>query len=99
MPITLGRNNTYPIERSKFMQCVSIHKSPEATAIVGDRRFPVVERERKEDEESSSSSSSIGKNSDVSGGSLDGEDSNEIQSLFKGPLDNLDSLEEVLPIK
>lgn len=99
MPITLGRNNTYPIERFKFMQCVSMYKSPEATAIVGDRRFPVVERERKEDEESSSSSSSIGKNSDVSGGSSDSEDSNEIQSLFKGPLDNLDSLEEVLPIK
>ncbi|KAJ0090274.1 hypothetical protein Patl1_13588 [Pistacia atlantica] len=98
MPIALGRNNTNPIQRSKFMQCVSIYESPEAKAIAGDRRLPV-ERKRKEDVESSSSSSSVGRNSDVSGGSSDGEDSNEVQSLFKGPLDTLESLEEVLPIK
>lgn len=56
------------------------------------------------DELDSCSSSSIGKNSDVSNGSSsDGEDESrgerEVQSCFKGPLDCLDSLEEVLPIK
>lgn len=56
------------------------------------------------DELDSCSSSSIGKNSDViNGSSSDGEDEskddNEVQSRFKGPLDCLDSLEEVLPIK
>lgn len=51
---------------------------------------------------SSSSSSSIGKNSDLSERSCtDGEDSeeNEAQSSYKGPLEMMDALEEVLPIR
>lgn len=49
---------------------------------------------------STSSSSSIGRNSDQSARSSDGEDSgenDEVQSSYKGPLDMMDSLEEVLP--
>ena len=47
---------------------------------------------------SPSSSSSIGRNSDVSS---DGEDcgENEAQSSYKGPLDMMEALEEVLPIR
>lgn len=51
---------------------------------------------------STSSSSSIGRNSDQSGRSSDGEDSgenDEVQSSYKGPLDMMDSLEEVLPVR
>lgn len=49
---------------------------------------------------SSSESSSIGKNSDAS---LDGdreedeEEDSEVQSSYRGPLDMMDALEEVLP--
>lgn len=48
-----------------------------------------------------SSSSSIGKNSDASGRSLsdDGEENDEAQSSYKGPLDMMDALEEVLPLR
>lgn len=51
---------------------------------------------------STSSSSSIGRNSDQSARSSDGEDSgenDEVQSSYKGPLDMMDSLEEVLPVR
>ena len=51
---------------------------------------------------SSTSTSSIGKNSDLSSErSMEDEDSgeNEAQSAYKGPLDMMDSLEEVLPIR
>ena len=51
---------------------------------------------------SSSSSSSIGKNSDLSvRSSSDGEDceENEAQSSYKGPLEMMEALEEVLPIR
>lgn len=99
MPIAPRRNSANPIQRSKFTQRVSVYESPEANDIAGDGRFPVEERTREEDLESASSSSSIGRNSDVSGGSSESEDLNEVQSSFKGPLDSLDSLEEVLPIK
>lgn len=51
---------------------------------------------------SSSSSSSIGKNSDLSErSSSDGEEceENEAQSSYKGPLEMMDALEEVLPVR
>ncbi|KAE8687595.1 hypothetical protein F3Y22_tig00111013pilonHSYRG00204 [Hibiscus syriacus] len=54
---------------------------------------------------SSTSSSSIGRNSDddddVSGRSSDGGDceENEVQSSYKGPLDMMNSLEQVLPMR
>ncbi|XP_062149103.1 protein OXIDATIVE STRESS 3 LIKE 1-like [Alnus glutinosa] len=83
------------IERSKFihgggMPCGRIYNS---------QRFPT---ERGGDLDSCSSSS-IGGNSDLSGGSSDGGDESggetEVQSSFKGPLDTMDALEEVLPVK
>ncbi|KAK2645231.1 hypothetical protein Ddye_020426 [Dipteronia dyeriana] len=86
MSIALQRSNSNSIQRSKRMQCVSsIFESPEADVFDSYRRFPA-EREKDEDGDSSSSSSY-------------GEDSDDLQSLCKGPLDDLDSLEEVLPIK
>ncbi|KAK1550368.1 hypothetical protein Q3G72_018049 [Acer saccharum] len=95
MSIGLQRSNSNSIQRSKRMQCVSsIFESPEADVLDSDMRFPA-EREKDKDGDSSSSSS-LGRNSD---GSSDGEDSDELQSSCKGPLDDLDSLEEVLPIK
>lgn len=50
----------------------------------------------------SASSSSIGKNSDLSvRSSSDGDDceENEAQSSYKGPLEMMEALEEVLPIR
>ncbi|KAF6141514.1 hypothetical protein GIB67_012276 [Kingdonia uniflora] len=47
--------------------------------------------------ENSCSSSSIGRNSDSSGGDGDGEI--EVQSSYKGPLETMDTLSEVLPIR
>ncbi|KAI5556494.1 hypothetical protein POPTR_018G048100v4 [Populus trichocarpa] len=46
-----------------------------------------------------SSKSSIGKDSDLSGGGEDGLDENEVQSAYKGALDSMEGLEEVLPIR
>lgn len=47
-----------------------------------------------------SSSSSIGKNSDLSENSVDKSgDGEEVQSSYKGPLDAMEALEEVLPIR
>ncbi|GLT75989.1 hypothetical protein SLA2020_476760 [Shorea laevis] len=74
---------------------------------------PSLATERKVEEEDcrslsgTTSSSSIGRNSDedhdghVSGRSSDGGDceENEVQSSYKNPLDMMDSLEEVLPIR
>lgn len=72
------------------MPCGRIYNSP---------RFPT---ERGGDLDSCSSSS-IGRNSDSSGGSSDGGDESggetEVQSSYKGPLDTMDALEEVLPVK
>ncbi|KAM4097487.1 hypothetical protein ACJW30_07G003700 [Castanea mollissima] len=76
------------IERSKFMQCIPIYDSP---------RF------RAERVEDSCSSSSVGRNSDTSdGGGGDDDESgeeSEVQSSFKGPLDTMNDLQEVLPLK
>lgn len=95
MSIPLERSNGNPSQRSKFMQCVSsVYESPETKSFTGDRRFPVGG-----EREDCSSSSSIGRNSDVSEVLSDGEDSDEAQSSYKGPLDTLNALEQVLPIK
>ncbi|GMN52995.1 hypothetical protein TIFTF001_022139 [Ficus carica] len=85
------------IRRSRFIHgvpCLSIYDSSEPKVFAEDRR-------RLERESDSCSSSSVGRNSDLSGGSSDGDDSadDEVQSSFKGPLDTMDALEEVLPIK
>lgn len=91
------------IERSGFvhgMSCISIFDSPEAGVFAGDRRFPSGVEEREEGLDSCSSSS-IGRNSDASGGSSEGEDSGEteVQSSYKGPLETMDALEDVLVVK
>ncbi|KAL3838606.1 hypothetical protein ACJIZ3_023197 [Penstemon smallii] len=49
---------------------------------------------------SDESSSSIGKNSDISENSMEKSgDGEEVQSSYKGPLDAMEALEEVLPIR
>ncbi|XVF35134.1 hypothetical protein REPUB_Repub18cG0118700 [Reevesia pubescens] len=81
------------------MQCISVYDSPEEKS--EDRRRLSAD-EREDDDLGSCSSSSIGRNSDVSGeSSSDGEDLTEaeMQSQLKGPLDTMDALEEVLPIR
>ncbi|KAL8102695.1 uncharacterized protein LOC141678526 [Apium graveolens] len=102
MSIAFETNNM--IDRPGFvdrMPFKPIYNPSDSGRFTGDRTAI----DRSEDADSSSSSS-IGNNSDVSNGSSslsDGEDEsrgdNEVQSRFKGPLDCLDSLEEVLPIK
>ncbi|GJS25688.1 hypothetical protein Tco_0454320 [Tanacetum coccineum] len=56
-----------------------------------------------DDDRDSSSSSSIGNNSDASDGGGDSDDDDvsggEVQSLFKGSLNNLSDLENALPLK
>lgn len=48
----------------------------------------------------SSSTSSIGKNSDISGRSRENSgDADEVQSSYKGPLDAMEALEQVLPMR
>ncbi|KAL6344518.1 hypothetical protein AAG906_002423 [Vitis piasezkii] len=107
MSIALDRSSNR-IEGSGFMHgmsCISIFESPEL--LTGDRRFPAggemaaKAEEREEELDSCSSSSSIGKNSDVSGMSSDQEDSGEteVQSSYKRPLDSMNALEEVLPLR
>lgn len=82
------------IERSKF-----IHGGMPRIPIYDSPRLPS-EREADED---SCSSSSVGRNSDLSNGSSDGgnesDGESEVQSSFKGPLDTMNALEEVLPVK
>ncbi|XP_009761754.1 protein OXIDATIVE STRESS 3 LIKE 1-like [Nicotiana sylvestris] len=102
MSIALERNNTADrqIERSGFvhgMAFIPIYKS-------ADLRVQAKQENEDDRTSSSSSSSSIGRNSDDSpaagDASSDG-DGEEVQSPFKpaGALDNLEALEEVLPIK
>ncbi|XP_022756422.1 uncharacterized protein LOC111304166 [Durio zibethinus] len=95
--------NTGSIRRSGFvqgMQCISVHDSPEEKS--EDRRRLLSMEAREEDDLGSCSSSSIGRNSDVSAeSSSEGEDSTEaeVQSQFKGPLDTMGALEEVLTMR
>ncbi|XVE97894.1 hypothetical protein REPUB_Repub03eG0058200 [Reevesia pubescens] len=106
MPLTCERNNnssSNSIRRSGLihgMKCISVYDSPENKS--DDRRRLLAANEREENDLGSCSSSSIGRNSDVSDeSSSDGEDSTEaeVQSQFKGPLDTMDALEEVLPMR
>lgn len=103
----------HTIQRSQFIHHggMSCHRSPASGVVsAGERMFPKEVEERGEDSDSCSSSS-IGRNSDLSseeeeedggGGGGGGEDlgDGEVQSSFKGgPLDTMDALEEVLPIR
>ncbi|XP_057507171.1 uncharacterized protein LOC130790216 isoform X2 [Actinidia eriantha] len=100
MSIALESSTSNRIERSGLrhgMSCGSVYDSPEIFS--GDRRLTAAKKV--EEVVESSSSSSIGRNSDLSGGESDGDGDSgegEIQSSYKGPLDNLDALEEVLPM-
>ncbi|XP_057967905.1 protein OXIDATIVE STRESS 3 LIKE 2-like [Malania oleifera] len=86
------------IQRPAFdhgMPCISIYDSPEPAVLVADRGFQAA------GDSDSCSSSSIGRNSDVFWALSDGDDGgeSEVQSSYKGPLDTMDALEEVLPMK
>ncbi|XVE53832.1 hypothetical protein DITRI_Ditri03aG0033600 [Diplodiscus trichospermus] len=100
------------IEASGFgrvMKCECDTSRFESTPV--KERKEVVEAEEEEEEEeeddwrsssSTTTSSSIGRNSDdVSGRSSNGGDceENEVQSSYKGGLDMMDSLEQVLPMR
>ena len=96
MSIALDRNGNSGngmIQRSgRFIHglpCISIY---DTKGFDQDRRLEL------EEDSSSSRSSSVGNNSDESNGSSEGEEA-EVQSSFKGPLDTMDQLEEVLPVK
>jgi len=110
MSIALESSTGNRIERPGFshgMSCIAIYDSADTGRFSGDRQFPAVEGKQglaaeREDEEETCSSSSIGRNSDTTGESSDADGDSgdgEAQSSFKGPLDCLDALEEVLPIK
>ncbi|KAK6126746.1 hypothetical protein DH2020_014678 [Rehmannia glutinosa] len=109
MSIASERSNSaggdHRIERPgivhRNMACASsIYNPTELSAV--DRRFPAAQQLASEDQRgslSSSSTSSIGQNSDDSTSGVGG-DGEEVQSEYKGgPLDSLEALEEVLPIK
>ncbi|CAL9027562.1 unnamed protein product [Prunus brigantina] len=98
MSIALDRNGggDNMIQRPRFirgMPCLSMYDSSENKGFAQHRRL--------EQDLDSCSSSSVGRNSDSSNGSSEGDDSGEaeIQSSYKGPLDTMDQLEEVLPVK
>ncbi|KAK7388264.1 hypothetical protein VNO78_23075 [Psophocarpus tetragonolobus] len=84
MPFALETDGGVTIGPSSFAHC----------AAICDRDFPA-------DDSDSSSDSSIGRNSTSSEDSSDREDAGEVevQSSFKGPLDTINDLEEVLPVK
>ncbi|KAK8513735.1 hypothetical protein V6N13_002458 [Hibiscus sabdariffa] len=106
MSLAFGRNNdnSSSIRRSGFlhgMQCISsVYGSPVERS--EDRRRLSSTVEVDDDDLGSCSSSSIGRNSDDSGESQsdDGDSPEaEVQSQPKGPLDTVDALEEVLPMR
>ncbi|XWS70175.1 hypothetical protein CRYUN_Cryun03dG0026200 [Craigia yunnanensis] len=89
------------------MNCACDSSIFESTPVKETKEVVVEEEEEGDDWRSSSSttntSSSIGRNSDddVSGRSSDGGDcdENEVQSSYKGGLDIMDSLQQVLPMR
>ncbi|CAN6699158.1 unnamed protein product [Malus baccata var. baccata] len=100
MSIALQRNGgggNNMIRRPRFIHgapCIPIHDSSENKGFAQDRRLD-------QEDSCSSSTSSVGRNSDSSDGSSEGEESGEaeVQSSLKGPLDTMDQLEEVLPVR
>ncbi|MBA0657805.1 hypothetical protein Goklo_010068 [Gossypium klotzschianum] len=109
MSLVYDRNNenSSSMRRSGFihgMQCISVYDSPEEKR---DDRLRLLsteeeEVERDDDESGSCSSSSIGRNSDDSGESPSDDDDSpepEVQSQLKGPLDTMDALQEILPLR
>ncbi|CAH1432060.1 unnamed protein product [Lactuca virosa] len=82
------------IQPQGFSDWMGIYNISDSTQFTGGNpwtsRLPAVK-----EEDDSSSSSSIGKNSDAGGGDSD----DEVQSKDNGPLNQLNDLEKVLPIK
>lgn len=102
MSVAFQTSDTNRIQQPRFAQGMWIYNSPEIARFTGDdhrsSKFPV---DQEDDDQDSSSSSSIGNNSDASGGGCDSDDDDggEVQSLFKGSLNNLCALEDALPVK
>lgn len=97
MTIAFERSSGDQIQRPGLHHGISCGSCdpPEPAIFAGDRRITG-------EAEETSSSSSIGRNSDLEsdGGGVDtGDGTGEVQSEYKGPLDCLDALEEVLPMK
>ena len=79
-----------------------VDRKPGATSGGPNDELPAKVADDYECSTSSSSTSSIGRNSDLSSErSMEDDDSgeNEAQSAYKGPLDMMESLEEVLPVR
>ncbi|XP_018811493.1 uncharacterized protein LOC108984112 [Juglans regia] len=92
-PVLLFVMMSITIDRSKFLHGDGGPYAP----IYGATRFRA---EQRGDDLESCSSSSIGRNSDsLSDGGDESGGESEIQSSYKGPLDTMDALEEVLPVK
>ncbi|GMN63307.1 hypothetical protein TIFTF001_032386 [Ficus carica] len=102
MSIALDSSRRIDMEPSGFTRGL-VFDSPAAEGAVGDSEAAKDSNACSASaSSSSSSSSSIGKNSDLSvRSSSDGEDceENEAQSSYKGPLEMMEALEEVLPIR
>ncbi|KAK6944740.1 hypothetical protein RJ641_025846 [Dillenia turbinata] len=104
MPIALERSGGNRIEGTGFIHgvsCVAIYdKSENPHREVFTVPISKERKEREENLDDSTSSSSIGKNSDLSSDGDDDSGDAEVQSSFNGgPLDSVDALEDVLPIK
>ncbi|XP_058206522.1 protein OXIDATIVE STRESS 3 LIKE 1-like [Rhododendron vialii] len=107
MPIALESNQIDSPGLRRGMFCGSAYNSQEtARSVAVDLRLTAFNStsaaknlaDESEDQVDTSSSSSIGRNSDSSDGDGDSGEV-EVQSPCKGPLDCLDALEEVLPVK
>jgi len=109
MPIALESNQIESPGLRRGMFGASVYNSAEtARSVAVDRRLTAFNSvtaaakenpvDEGEDQLDTSSSSSIGRNSDSSDGEGDSGEV-EVQSPCKGPLDCLDALEEVLPMK
>ncbi|KAL4589417.1 hypothetical protein LXL04_002324 [Taraxacum kok-saghyz] len=99
---TSSNSEANRIRQPGFAKGMWIYNSSETGRFTGDdHRSSKLPVDKEEDDRDSSSSSSIGNNSDASGGGADSDDDGggEVQSLFKGSLNNLCDLEQALPIK
>ncbi|KAL8456572.1 hypothetical protein ACS0TY_033867 [Phlomoides rotata] len=97
MSIALERSNSGGVHRIEGAEFVH-RDTARVSSIFDTSEFSASPEEDRSGSLSSSATSSIGKNSDEHPGS--GSDEEEVQSEYTGgPLDSLDSLEEVLPIK
>ncbi|OIT40243.1 PREDICTED: uncharacterized protein LOC109237041 [Nicotiana attenuata] len=89
---------------SGFMHALSsVCVDPNEKYVCGNNKNMFFYEEKINEEKSlnsCSSSSSIGKNSDISEGSMEKtDDSEEVQSSYKSPLNSMETLEEVLPMR